>query len=64
MRKDGRKGKQREEWEWKEEAEVEMSGNEEMKKIRRGDKERGEEIMREIKKGWIRIGTTGRRKKG
>lgn len=41
-----------------------MSGNEEMKKIRRGDKERGEEIMREIKKGWIRIGTTGRRKKG
>lgn len=34
-----------------------------MKKIRRGDKERGEEIMREIKKGWIRIGTTGRRKR-
>lgn len=31
MRKVGRKGKQREEWEWKEEAEVEMSGNEEMK---------------------------------
>lgn len=53
MSKDGRKGKQREEWEWKEEAEEEMSGNE----------ERGEEIMREIRKGWIRIGTTGRRKK-
>lgn len=35
-----------------------------MKKIRRGDKERGEETMREITKGWIRIGTTGRRKKG
>lgn len=35
-----------------------------MKKIRRGDKERGEEIMGEIRKGWIRIGTTGKRKKG
>lgn len=34
-----------------------------MKKMRRGDEERGEEIMRAITEGWIRIGTTGRRKK-